>query len=78
MTLRWRRLNKLIADTFGYFWRPCTLCGQMYGGHEWKDIDGKVSYITIYKEVTPYGCWAEGVGICPECIRLGKGRGISD
>lgn len=27
-------LNKLYARLRGFFWLPCPLCGQMYGGHE--------------------------------------------
>jgi hypothetical protein len=29
-----RLLNKLYANLFGYFWIPCPLCGNMFGGHE--------------------------------------------
>ena len=30
-----RLLHKLYANFFGYFWLPCPLCGEMFGGHEW-------------------------------------------
>lgn len=26
---------KLYADMHGYFWLPCTRCGEWFGGHEW-------------------------------------------
>ena len=29
-----RRLNKLYANVFGYFWLPCPVCGEDFGGHE--------------------------------------------
>lgn len=59
--MRFRRLNKLYADILGYFWLPCQLCGQMYGGHEWKDVGGESSRL-------------DGRGICPDCTRAGKGE----
>lgn len=30
--IRW--INKLYAAIMGYFWSPCPICGQMFGGHE--------------------------------------------
>lgn len=30
--IRW--LNKWYANWFGYFWLPCPLCGEFFGGHE--------------------------------------------
>ena len=29
-----RTLNRLYAFVCGYFWLPCPLCGDMFGGHE--------------------------------------------
>ena len=29
-----RTLHKLYAWLMGYFWLPCAVCGQMFGGHE--------------------------------------------
>jgi len=29
-----RLLHKIYASFFGYFWIPCPLCGEMFGGHE--------------------------------------------
>lgn len=29
-----RFLNWLYAELFNYFWLPCPICGQMFGGHE--------------------------------------------
>ena len=29
---RWA--HRLYAWTFGYFWKPCPICGKYFGGHE--------------------------------------------
>ena len=29
-----RFLRKLYANVFGYFWLPCPICGEMFGGFE--------------------------------------------
>lgn len=31
MKRRWHRLRAALG---GYFWRPCSVCGAMFGGHE--------------------------------------------
>jgi len=61
-----RTFNKLYAMANGYFWMPCPLCGQYFGGHEWRDYDGKPSSIST-------GCYT-GKGICPDCTRAGRGQ----
>ena len=30
-----RLFNKLKAFCGSYFWLPCPMCGQYFGGHEW-------------------------------------------
>ena len=30
----WRWLNRMIAKFCGYFWLPCPICGEPFGGHE--------------------------------------------
>jgi hypothetical protein len=62
-----RALNNLFAAVMGYFWLPCPLCGQEFGGHEWRDIDGKSSSIPVD------GQPGRGRAICPDCTRAGKG-----
>lgn len=66
--MRFRTLNRLYARLSGYFWLPCTLCGQMSGGHEWRDIDGNPSAIP-----NPGGEGGSFMGICPDCTRAGLG-----
>jgi hypothetical protein len=64
--MRMRTMNKLFASVAGYFWTPCPICDQYFGGHEWRDIDGLSS--VIYP-----GGENPGKGICPDCTRAGKG-----
>lgn len=55
----WARFRAAIG---GYFFLPCPICGEMFGGHEWKGG-------SIY----PYpGSPGHGVGICPACNREGR------
>lgn len=32
--MMFRFLNKLYANAFGYFWLPCPVCKENFGGHE--------------------------------------------
>lgn len=50
---RW--LQKLRARWGEYFWLPCPLCGEMFGGHEWRSED------TIWKP------GENGHGVCVDC-----------
>src|SRR6266446_1757418 len=52
--MRHRVLNWLYARWHAYYWVPCPICGQMYGGHEAKG--GTL--------------WTHGGGgqaVCPDC-----------
>jgi hypothetical protein len=51
--MRYRLYNRLKAHVLGYFWLPCPLCRQMFGGHE--------TGTTLY--TGPH----EGVCVCPDC-----------
>ena len=59
---RW--FQRLRAFFGGYFWLPCHLCGEYFGGHEWSN--GSVLFDTPHS----------GEGICDNCtekaIRLNK------
>jgi hypothetical protein len=68
--MRYRALHWIYAALNGYFWLPCPICGQRFGGHEWKDCDGKPSSIAA-----PGYLGREGarVAICPDCTRKGRG-----
>lgn len=54
---RWRWVQQVYAFFHGYFWMPCPLCGDFFGGHEWSNRDG----VEILGEI--------GVrqGICDRC-----------
>lgn len=58
-----RRLHKIWADFAGYFWLPCPLCGEMFGGHEWK---------TSALNSTIMTSWHTGKGVCPNCHGAAK------
>lgn len=66
--MKHRRWNRFRAWFGGYFWIPCPLCNQMFGGHEWRDYDGNPMSIPH-----PDGVPGHGIGICPDCTRAGKG-----
>ncbi len=51
--MRW--LHRLYAFVMGYFWLPCPLCGEHFGGHEARGEDA------LWRE---YG---RGQGVCPRC-----------
>ncbi|MEU7170270.1 hypothetical protein ABZ949_02110 [Micromonospora tulbaghiae] len=73
---RFRTIHRWWANLAGYFWKPCPLCGKPFGGHEWRDIDGKLSSVPNPMQQP----WRQGayaftgqVGICPACTRVGRG-----
>lgn len=64
---RW--MHRAYAYVAGYFWLPCPLCGEYFGGHEWRWRDGKASI------PDPAGQPYRSIGICPSCTLAGRGRG---
>lgn len=57
----------LRALLSGYFWLPCPRCGQMFGGHQVSERNGRVIYDDYHKpdKIT-----------CPKCpgiYRASKG-----
>jgi hypothetical protein len=61
-----RTFNKMYARLNGYFWLPCPLCGQHFGGHEW-------SHGNKCSSIPKPGSPGTGMGICPDCTEAGKG-----
>lgn len=53
--MRWA--HKLYANFFGYFWLPCPICGEMFGGHEWRDPNA-----VLWKSE------GGGEGVCQKCV----------
>lgn len=64
--LRLRWLHAWYATALGYFWLPCEVCGQSWGGHEWKQ-DGLPSSVPYPDQP------GKSHGICPSCTRAGYG-----
>jgi hypothetical protein len=56
---RW--YNHFYADLNGYFWLPCPICGEYFGGHEWKDGEGIMNWSTM-----------TGKGVCKNCTEKAK------
>ncbi len=44
MTPTW--LRRMRAEWGGYFWLPCPLCGQYFGGNEWRLPHQSLRYST--------------------------------
>ena len=65
--MKFRLFNKWFAKFFGYFWLPCPLCGEMFGGHEWQ-------FDNIYNSAC-INTDRVGIrqGICPDCTEKGLG-----
>ena len=65
-----RAWHAWYARHFGYFWAPCPLCGEYFGGQEWRSVDGKTSVIPDPDYPPGSG---RGTGICPACTKAGRG-----
>ena len=50
-----RDTQKHLAKLGGYFWLPCRLCGEDFGGHEWQNGDTLMENISL------------GHAVCPDC-----------
>ena len=62
-----RKAHETYAKRYGYFWLPCPICGEEFGGHEWA---AETSWVTL-----PTGRPGVRQGVCSACsaaiIRLG-------
>lgn len=63
-----RARRQAYAREHGYFWLPCPLCGEQFGGHEWGGPPGYEH--TIPDPDDPM----LGHGICPACTMAGRGN----
>jgi hypothetical protein len=63
-----RSWHEWYAHAYGWFWLPCPLCAEYFGGHEWVHGPGIVSSIPA-----PEDGPGVSVGICPACTEAGKG-----
>jgi ribosome-binding protein aMBF1 (putative translation factor) len=60
MLYRLRFLHWFWASIRGYFWLPCPICGNNFGGHEYS---GSLDYSDF-----------TGEGVCPRCAEEAKRR----
>lgn len=67
---RFRGFHEKVATRNGYFWSPCPLCDQPFGGHEWRHVGGRPHSVP-----DPMLGPGSHTGICPRCTR--RGRGVS-
>lgn len=62
----WRWAHHWYATHTGHFWLPCPQCGIEFGGHEMRNVNGKLC------------TWVSGNGewmiICPACTKAGHGK----
>lgn len=70
-----REIAKLAARSGGFFWLPCPLCRQEFGGHEWTDVNGHESSIPTDWKTDEAGVveLETSTGICPDCTAKGLG-----
>ena len=66
-----RIVHRFYAWTLGYFWIPCPLCGRYFGGHEWREIDGKPDSVPDPRGGADIGL---SRAICPICTAEGRGQ----
>lgn len=62
-----RFVHQTYAWLAGYFWIPCPVCREPFGGHEWGDVAGMPSCVP--DPGTPH----MSAGICPGCTVAGFG-----
>lgn len=60
-------VRKAAAFSGGYFWLPCPICGEEFGGHEWKDPRAVL-------KTSPH----EGWGVCSDCIEEAQRRNAAN
>lgn len=74
MIPRW--VHRLYAWVCGFYWLPCPLCGQHFGGHEWHDGDSLVLHSTHCDTCGSGFLHAQGVchACGPEARRLNAER----
>ena len=58
-----RLLHRLYAKLFGYFWLPCPICGEYFGGHE-------------KGQGCLYDDWHRGRGTCSNCAEEARVRSL--
>lgn len=55
-----RFLSRIWAFMGGYFWLPCPICRENFGGHEWGTVNG---YPIAVQDSDGHG-----KGVCQNCV----------
>lgn len=65
LIMKHRTFNKWYAKLGGYFWIPCPICEQMFGGHESKANYSipRAQYTDNKLQISRYS----GRLVCPDC-----------
>ena len=58
-----RFIQWIYAFIHGYFWLPCPICGENFGGHEWAHDLHTGEWLGLYPKM-PTG----GMAVCPDCV----------
>jgi hypothetical protein len=66
--------RRRYAETYGYFWLPCDICGEYTSGFEWLHVSNS----TWPTSVPDFGNWGNSTGICPDCTYAGHGWPTSE
>lgn len=61
------------AAALGYFWLPCPLCGQHFGGQECDNASGHDASIPDPGRPQDPQSMLRGKSICPDCTAVGAG-----
>lgn len=56
-----RRIEEKYAHANGFFWLPCPVCGEPFGGHE-------VDWDAVHAFVDSQDAPGYGALICPRCV----------
>jgi hypothetical protein len=64
---RHRKIEEKYARANGFFWLPCPLCGEPFGGHE---VDWEAVHTFIDSQDSP----GYGALICPRCVEERQGE----
>ena len=59
--MRFRKANQVWAVINNYFWRPCPVCEQYFGGHE-----------AVWEHYWTNRERTKGKAICPDCGKTGE------
>jgi len=59
--------HRAYALTHGFFWLPCPICREPFGGHEWVDYGLGLDSALYHMNTYPYQSMFEATGVCRKC-----------